>query len=246
MAHRPPEGRHVTTTVAGPSSFRAHCSSLSKITVHGSSVHLSGGRRRRQFSRWPSCRASIPIPTRAMRWLTALMVLCYDPLAIALIAPASAGHRNAARRSRSSAEARGRRRPAEADLARTAHPNSIVAITVIDITGIPVVDARCETIPIKIGRTPERSREKPAVLEKDRSGEKTVLPAAKMRWETHVNPSPAIPALRNSVRWFHDYQRSHRSEKCDALQHESLLYVNAALFLATGPPSNRKNSIGIW
>jgi hypothetical protein len=151
----------------------------------------------------------------------------------------------------------------------TAHVNSIVAITVISITRVPVVDIRCEPIPVKIGRTPERSGKKPVLLEKDRSvensalfaakvasgekptllaakipsGEKPVLLTAKVRkWE-----APAIPGLRNGVRWFRDGQRGHRSEKCDALQHASLLYLSAPRHLTLQAHTLcRKDPIGGW
>src|SRR5258708_40233067 len=121
-------------------------------------------------------------------------------------------------------------------------PIPVVAITGIGITPIPVVGIRCEPIPVIIGRTPEPSGEKPALLAakvpallKDPSGEKPALAAKVPPGEkpallaakvparkTHVhgnpaNPAPAIPALRNSVRWFHDCQRGQRSDKCDEL-----------------------------
>jgi len=96
------------------------------------------------------------------------------------------------------------------------------------------------------------SGEKPALLAAiDPSGEKPAL-AAKvpvLKWETHVhgNPATAIPALRNSVRWFHDCQRGHRYEQCDALQHDSLLYLSAPPHLTLqAHTSNRNDSIGGW
>ncbi len=153
------------------------------------------------------------------------------------------------------AKAHGHHIPAEADVPCTAYANSIIAITVIGITQIRVIDVWCEPIPVKIGRTPERSGEKPVLLGKDwsgekpaplaakvPSGEKPTLPAAKTRkWEAH--PAPAIPTLRNGVRRFHDYQRGHRSEKCDALQHEGLIYLNAPRDLTLQAHTcNRKDS----
>src|SRR5262249_18866778 len=134
-------------------------------------------------------------------------------------------------------------------------PIPIVAITGIVITPIPVVAIRREPIPVIIGWTtipipvPVRSGKKSAVITtKDRPGDKRALTAkdpsgdkpalaAKVparKWDTHIHDnsaSPAIPALRNSVRWFHDCQRGHRSEKCDALQHNSLLYRSAPPYL---------------
>src|SRR5258708_38511890 len=134
-------------------------------------------------------------------------------------------------------------------------PIPVVAVTGIGITRIPVVGIRCEPIPVIIGRTPEPSREKPALLAaKVPSREKPALLAAKVRspvrkWETHVhsNPATAIPTLRNSVRWFHDCQRGHCPEKYDALQHESLLYLSAPPHLSLQAHTrNRKDSIGGW
>jgi hypothetical protein len=109
----------------------------------------------------------------------------------------------------------------------TAHANSIVAITGIGITRIPVVAKRCETIPVIIRRTPERSKptlleftsgEKPALLAakvpallEDPSGEKPTLLAAKVL-------SVEKPALVAA-----SCQHGHRSEKCDELQHDGLL-----------------------
>src|SRR5258708_18470116 len=93
-------------------------------------------------------------------------------------------------------------------------PIPVVAITGIGITPIPVVGIRCEPIPVIIGRTPEPSREKPALLAaKVPSREKPALLAAKVpsrekpallaakgrspvrKWANHVhsNPAPAIP-----------------------------------------------------
>jgi hypothetical protein len=138
-----------------------------------------------------------------------------------------------------------RRTPALAD--------SIVAVIGIVITRIPVVDIRCEPIPVKKGRTSERSGEKPGFLEKDRPGEKPVFLAAKVpsrkkpvllaakvhspvrKWETHVHAAPTIPALRDSVRWFPDCQRGHPSEKCDTFQHDGLHYLNAPPHLTYRP-----------
>jgi hypothetical protein len=121
------------------------------------------------------------------------------------------------------------------------HANSIVAITGIGITDVPVVAIRCEPIPVIIERTPipiwpgekraltakDWSWDKWALTAEDRPGDNWALTAknwsGKERALTAI-PAPAIPALRNSVRWFHDCQRGHRSEKCGALQHDSLLY----------------------
>jgi hypothetical protein len=164
---------------------------------------------------------------------------------------------------------------------RTAHANSLVVIIGTVITRIPVVDVWREPIPVKKGRTPEWSGEKPVFLKKDRSGDKMmlvaakdpglftakvpsrkkpvlaaaelpsrkkpVLPAAKVRWETHVPAAPAIPALRNRIRRFHDCQRCHRSEKCDALQHAGLLYLSIPRHLTLQAHTrDRKDSIGGW
>jgi hypothetical protein len=82
------------------------------------------------------------------------------------------------------------------------------------------------------------SREKSAIVAaKDPpSGEKPAIVAAKVREAyVHRNPTaaaatptiPAIPVLCDGVRWIPNCQRGQCYENGDALQHYSLLYLNA-------------------
>jgi hypothetical protein len=100
-------------------------------------------------------------------------------------------------------------------------------LTGIDITRIPVVAIRCETIPVIIGRTPERS--KPALLEFP-SGEKPALVAAKVSallefpsWEKPALVAAKVPSGEKPALVAARCQRGHRSEKCDEPQHDGLL-----------------------
>jgi hypothetical protein len=96
----------------------------------------------------------------------------------------------------------------------------------------------------------DRPRDKPALATKDPSRDKPALAAKVLSWEKPAllaakDPSalaakvreaprvrapaatavPAIPALCNGVRWIPNRQGEHYSEKRNAHEHDSLLYL---------------------